>query len=167
MDSDHGHIAEEIRQTKPFPNLETEAYLTLVLTAVRLVHDVSTLLQPNDLSPPQYNLLRILRGAGEKGLLCNEIAARMVHPVSDITRLLERLERRGWIRRRRETDDRRAVRVWITETGQEIIAPLDTLLAQKHKAQFGHLGENKLHELIKILDNIRKHLPKTREKQRP
>jgi DNA-binding MarR family transcriptional regulator len=104
---------------------------------------------------PQYNALRILRGAGEGGLPCGGLAERMIHRVPDVTRLLDRLEARGLVRRRRESEDRRVVRAWITDKGRQWIAPLDAALVELHQTQLGHLGERKLKQLVRLLDEVR------------
>lgn len=148
-------LQERIKQTKPFENLETEAYLNLVVLAQELTDGVMAVLKRADLSGPQYNVLRILRGAGEAGLNCGEIGRRMIHRVPDVTRLLDRLEARGFILRQRESDDRRVVRVWITPEGLATLAPLDKPLAEAHRNQLGRLGEKKLRALISLLEEAR------------
>jgi DNA-binding MarR family transcriptional regulator len=148
-------LQDRIKQTKPFDNLETEAYLNLVLLAQELTDGVMDVLKRADLSGPQYNVLRILRGAGEDGLNCGEIGRRMVHRVPDVTRLLDRLEARGFIQRQRESGDRRVVRVWITPEGLTTLAPLDRPLAEIHRQQLGRLGEKKLRSLIALLEEAR------------
>ena len=90
-------IQSEIRQTKPFSNLEDEALVALELTADRLQWRFSEMLKPHGLSPTQYNALRILRGAKDEGRSRSEIAERMVNRDPDITRLVDRLERRGLV----------------------------------------------------------------------
>ena len=89
-------IQAEIQQTKPFGSLEEEAQVALQRTADRLHWRLSEMLKPHGLSPTQYNALRILRGAGDEGRACSEIAERMINRDPDITRLVDRLERRGW-----------------------------------------------------------------------
>ena len=90
-----GKLKEEIKQTKPFDNLEVEVYLNLLRTTQALEDHVARALKAEGLSSPQYNVLRILRGAGEEGLSCGEISSRMVQRVPDVTRLLDRLEALG------------------------------------------------------------------------
>jgi DNA-binding MarR family transcriptional regulator len=102
-------LRDEIRQTKPFASPEEEAYLNLQRTAEYLRAKSAAWLRPWDLSLTQYNVLRILRGAGKGGLACSEIGARMVTQDSDITRLLDRLEKKGLIERWRDERDRRVV----------------------------------------------------------
>lgn len=150
-----GRLQDEIQQTRPFPNIESEAYLNLVRLVQQLSDRVNATLKGAKLSMPQYNVLRILRGAGAEGLPCGGIAGRMVHRVPDVTRLLDRLEARGLVARRRETGDRRVVRVFITASGLRLIAPLDTPLAALHVEMLGGLGERKLKQLIMLLEEAR------------
>src|SRR5438132_14365033 len=100
-------IQAEIKQAKPFSSLEEEALLSLQRTADQLQWHASELLQPYGISPTQYNALRILRGAKDEGRSCSEIAARMINRDPDITRLIDRLERRGLGPRPPEEQDRR------------------------------------------------------------
>jgi DNA-binding MarR family transcriptional regulator len=112
------------------------------------------LLKSEDLSPTQYNVLRILRGA-PNGLPCGEIAGRMITRDPDITRLLDRLAKRGLIARRRDTRDRRVVLTRITPEGLELLARLDAPVQQMHRKQMGHLGRNRMKTLIELLKAIR------------
>lgn len=148
-------LQQEIRQTKPFANLESEAYLSLVRLEQVLSDAVRELLKTADLSMPQYNALRILRGAGETGLACREIGERLVHRVPDVTRLLDRLESRGLVERQRETGDRRVVRVRITPDGLDLIRPLDEPVANIHVKNLGHLDRDRLQVFIDLIDEIR------------
>ena len=96
-------LGEEIGQSKPFRSLEQEAFLNIQRTAESLSYDLAKALEPYGLTPTQYNALRILRGAGEGGAACSEIASRMVTRVPDVTRLLDRLEAHGLIVRARDS----------------------------------------------------------------
>ena len=148
-------LQQEIRQTKPFPNLESEAYLSVVRLEQILSDTTRDLLKTADLSMPQYNALRILRGAGEAGLACREIGERLVHRVPDVTRLLDRLESRGLVERQRETSDRRVVRVHITAAGLELLLPLDEPIKNVHANTLGRIGQDRLQLFIDIIDEIR------------
>lgn len=108
------------------------------------------MLKGADLSSTQYNVLRILRGAPE-GLPCGAIAERMITRDPDITRLLDRLERRGLISRSRERKDRRMVRARIAPEGLALLARLDVPVQQAHRQQLGHLGRKRLEALAKLL----------------
>jgi DNA-binding MarR family transcriptional regulator len=111
-------------------------------------------LKTEDLSSTQYNVLRILRGTRE-GLPCGEIAARMITRDPDVTRLLDRLEKRGVISRCRETEDRRSVRARITPEGLKVLARLDAPIQDAHRAQLGHLGKARLRMLADLLNAAR------------
>src|SRR2546421_705841 len=112
-------LAKEIKKTKPFDSAEQEALLNLLRTADVLGREMAQVLAPADLSPTQYNMLRILRGAGE-ALACGEIGSRMITAAPDVTRLLDRLERRGLVNRCRGEKDRREVKVRITLAGLKL-----------------------------------------------
>ena len=141
--------------TKPFASREEEVYLNIQHTAEALWWGVNETLKRADLTPTQYNVLRILRGAGEAGASCGEISERLVTKDSDITRLLDRLEARGLISRGREAKDRRRITARITEEGLRILAELDRPVAQCHRRQLSHLGEKRLAALSKLLDAAR------------
>jgi DNA-binding MarR family transcriptional regulator len=153
-----GKLKKEIRQNKPFESLEAEAYLNLVRTADAIWRNNVEVLKPYDLTPTQFNVLRILRGAGQEGLNCREISERMLTFDPDVTRLLDRLESRGLVGRSREARDRRVITVRITEAGQQLIGELDQLVLQLHRQQLGHLGERKLKTLINLLEQARQAL---------
>ncbi len=140
---------------KPFTSNEAEAFLNLQRTADILMRGLERQLKPVGLTQTQYNVLRILRGAGRDGLLCREIGARMVTRDPDITRLLDRLEARGLAIRSRLDSDRRAIRTRITPTGQALLNKLDRPVAELHARQLGHLGNEKVRELIALLEQAR------------
>lgn len=147
-------VGEELKQTKPFMSVEEEVHLSILLTAEKLVAGIIETLRQSELTPTQYNALRILRGAGEEGASCREISERMVTKDSDITRLLDRLETRGLISRER-AEDRRFIIARITDEGLRVLAKLDKPVAERHRRQLGHLGEKKLTTLRKLLDEAR------------
>ena len=115
-----------------------------------LYRGVIQVLRREDLSPTQYNVLRILRGTPE-GLPSGEIANRMITRDPDVTRLLDRLERRGLILRSREPSDRRVVMAHITPHGLKLLARLDEPVEEVHRAQLGHLGKDRLRVLAELL----------------
>ncbi|HKU27662.1 MAG TPA: MarR family transcriptional regulator [Candidatus Sulfotelmatobacter sp.] len=131
-------------------NAEEEAFLDLLRTCDRLSRGPARVLKTEDLSPTQYNVLRILRGAPE-GLPCGEIASRMITKDPDITRLLDRMEKRELISRCRETKDRRMVMTRISPQGLKLLARLDDSVQEIHRQQLGHLGRAKLQELRELL----------------
>jgi DNA-binding MarR family transcriptional regulator len=140
---------------KPCP--EEVLYLELVRTADLLSRPVSQLLKAEDLSPAGYNVLRILRGAPD-GLTCGEIANRMVTRDPDITRLLDRLEKRNLISRARDKVDRRVVLTRIESAGLELLARLDQPVREKHASQLGHLGVDRMRTLSHLLEACRANL---------
>jgi DNA-binding MarR family transcriptional regulator len=148
-------LQKELKRKKPFTSQEEEVYLSLLRTAEALSWGVSETLKGADLTPTQYNVLRILRGAGPEGATCGQISERMVTKDSDITRLLERLDARGLLTRARDDKDRRFITARITEEGLRLLASLDQPLAECHKRQIGHLGEARLASLGKLLDVMR------------
>ncbi len=133
---------------------EEALFLELLRTTDMLSRGMVQVLKAEDLSPTQYNVLRILRGSLE-GLPCGEIASRMITRDPDITRLLDRLEKRELISRCRETKDRRTVMARITPEGLKLLARLDEPVQAAHRRQLGHLGGERLRALTKLLRDAR------------
>ena len=129
---------------------EEAAFLDLLRTCDLLSRAPALFLKSEDLSPTQYNVLRILRGT-PAGLPCGEIANRMITRDPDITRLLDRLEKRELISRCRETKDRRMVVARITGQGLKLLSRLDEPVQEVHRNQLGHLGGAKLKEFQELL----------------
>jgi len=129
---------------------EEDAFLEIVRTADSLSRALVGIMKEEDVSPAQYNVLRILRGAPE-GLACGEIGARMITRDPDITRLLDRMEKRELISRSRDNKDRRMVTTKITSTGLGLLARLDEPIRRKHQEQLGHLGTERLQRLSELL----------------
>jgi DNA-binding MarR family transcriptional regulator len=148
-------LQKELKQTKPFTSLEEEVILNLARTAEYVGSRGSEVLRRADLTPTQYNALRILRGAGAEGLTCGEISERMVTKDSDITRLLDRLERRGLISRERPENNRRVVITRITDEGLSLLAELDGPVEESHRKLAGHLGAQRLKTLNELLEAMR------------
>lgn len=148
-------IREEIRQTKPFPDPGSEAMVSLQRTAGCLQWRLTELLKPYGISPTQYNALRILRGAGESGHACSDIAERMLNRDPDITRLLDRMVKRGLVRRGRDKNDRRVITAKITNAGLALLKELDRPLEDFNHRLTGRLGSRKLKEFLRTLDLIR------------
>ncbi|MBZ5554339.1 MAG: MarR family transcriptional regulator [Acidobacteriia bacterium] len=142
------------REQFPGP-LGEELYLQLQRSAEALRQRLEAALKPAGLSPTQYNVLRILRGAGPGGLPCRRIAERMVTRDPDITRLLDRLEARGWVARTREKKDRRVITTRITEAGLRRLKTLDEPVAGMHRQQVGQVPERTLRALIGLLKQVR------------
>jgi len=148
-------LQDEIKQTRPFATLEQEAYLSLGRTWAVLEHAFAEVLKPYGITPTQYNVLRILRGAGEKGLCRSEVIERMIARVPDATRLLDRMEAAGLIARARSSEDRRFVTTRIIEEGLVLLEELDEPVLELHRRQFSALGEDHLHTLVELLCRAR------------
>ncbi len=134
---------------------EEAAFLELVRSTDQLSRGLVPVLKAGELSMTQYNVLRILRGAPD-GLPCGEIGNRMITRDPDITRLLDRLEKRGLIARRREARDRRMVLTRITAQGLDLLARLDEPIQEAHRRQLGHLGRDRLRTLCELLRTARR-----------
>ncbi|HYF01550.1 MAG TPA: MarR family transcriptional regulator [Planctomycetota bacterium] len=144
-------LQHELKQSRPFPTLEEEALLSIQRTAAVLGRALGDVLKPYELSAAQYNVLRILRGAGEPGLCRYEVGDRLVTPVPDVTRLIDRLEARGLVARTRDEVDRRQSRARITDEGLRLLEQLDTEIQQRQKAVLGHVQAEDLRRLIDLL----------------
>ena len=149
------HLQEEIKQKKPFESLAQEVVLNVMRTAATFRKGVAETLKPFDLTAPQYNILRILRGAPEDGLPCSDVGERLVSQDPDVTRLLDRLEKRGLVTRGRSLTDRRVVNARITDAGKELADKLDGPINNVHETQLGHMKKKRLRELIELLEKAR------------
>jgi DNA-binding MarR family transcriptional regulator len=152
-------IARELKQNKPFASPVQEAVLGIKRTAALLDLRLADLLRPYGLTPTQYNVLRILRGAGAEGLPRCEVQGRLVAPVADTTRLLDRLEKMGLVVRARNTDDRRVVTSKITPRGLEVLEKVAAPLQELEENEVGRVTDTRLRTLIRILDEIRRLTP--------
>ncbi len=148
-------LQQDIRQSKPFNSLQTEAYLSVVRTSSVLLDGVEALLKPFGISATQYNVLRILRGAGEGGLCRNELRDRMLTRMPDMTRLLDRMEEAGFVTRSREQEDRRMVLTRITPRGSELLNELDSPMTDLHQSQLSRLSDEQLRALVDLLREVR------------
>lgn len=134
--------------------LRVAAHVRLWQTSDRLHRRLTALLHPFGLSEPQFNVLRILRGAGPDGLPCTQVGARMVTRVPDVTRLMDRLERAGWLRRTRQTQDRRVVIAQITPAGSRLLKSVDPAIDEEQAAVFADYSAQDLRSLLKLLERI-------------
>jgi DNA-binding MarR family transcriptional regulator len=148
-------LKDEIKQGKPFESLQAEVFLNLVRTADALSRGAEEILKLAGLSHTQYNVLRILRGAGEHGLCCREVAERMITRDPDITRLLDRLERRGFLSRSRDSGDRRVITVRIAPAGQKVLKDLDGPMADYNRKLLRHLDKHELQNFVNLLEAAR------------
>jgi DNA-binding MarR family transcriptional regulator len=135
-------------------SLEEAAFLDLLRTTDLLSRGLAQVLKNEELSGTQYNVLRILRGSPD-GLPCGEIANRMITRDPDVTRLLDRLEKRALISRSRETKDRRTVIARITPAGLKLLSGLDDPVHNAHRQNLGHMGRERLRTLSELLSLAR------------
>ncbi len=148
-------LMDELRMKKPFAIAEEEATLSILRTCEVLNQHTGSVLKSYDLTGPQYNVLRILRGSGADGLPCGQIAERMITRDPDITRLLDRLHARNLISRERGDQDRRVVFARITPEGLCLLKELDPVLEVHHHRLFSTLNKAELRELIRLLQSVR------------
>lgn len=149
-------VYQAIRQTKPFRSLEEEVYISIRLTSQVMDQPwVRYLRKTEGISPSQYNLLRILRGAGADGRTMREIADRMINRDPDVTRLADGTVKLGLARRMRDTEDRRVVKLFISEKGLEMLGRLDQAVQVFLKQALGGLGPKRLKLLRDLLHDAR------------
>lgn len=148
-------LAAALQQTKPFASPQEEAYLSIIRTASDLSRVIDQCLKPFGITQPQYNVLRILRGAGPNGLGRNEIRSRLVNAMPDVTRLLDRMEKIGWVERERAEADRRQLAIRITPAGLQLLKRIDKPLNETHARQFQTTPAASLKRLVNLLNQIR------------
>jgi len=154
VDDTGSALAREIQQRRPFQSARQEAALGLLKTVDLLRLHLSSVLEPFGVTDQQYNVLRILRGAGSDGLPTLAIAERMVEHAPGITRLIDRLEKKGLVSRRRCTSDRRQVFCILAPAGARLLSRMDTPVSRCDE-DFGVLGDADLKTLIRLLDAVR------------
>ena len=145
----------ELQQTKPFPDSRQELMVQLSRTTAVLTHGWEQHLRPHGITLTQFNVLRILRGAGEGGLCRHQVAARLVTPVPDVTRLLDRMVRDGLVTRSRGDSDRRVVKTCITAAGLEVLRDLDVSALTISREKLGHLSDEDVDLLNRLLEAVR------------
>ena len=150
-----GKLKRELRQKRPFSGIQEEAVLALLRTADLVALPIAEVLRDAGLSLSQYNVLRILRGAGDTALPCGEISERMVRRDPDLTRLLDRLEARGLVTRSRGASDRRVVLASITPEGLALIDALDAPMEAKLRERLAHVPATRLRALVDLLEDVR------------
>jgi len=147
------------KSSRPAVSLENRIFVALLQTADTLAQEAEQLLKAAGIPNAQYNVLRILRGAEPEGLACRAIGDRMISHDPDITRLLDRMEKRGLITRERQTDDRRVVKTRITPQGLSLLKTLDQPIHDLHKRQFRHISTARLKTLFGLLEEVRARKP--------
>jgi DNA-binding MarR family transcriptional regulator len=152
-------VQDEIRQRKPFSSRAEEGVVALVRTADLLRRALTGVVEPDGITLQQYNVLRILRGAGEDGLPTLEIAGRLVEHAPGVTRLLDRLQAKGLVRRQRSTEDRREIRCWITPGGLDLVGRLDAAVQDAARRFMSPLENGRLDAFIDELDTLRAGTP--------
>ncbi len=140
-------------------SLEKRVFVSLLQTADTLGQEAEQLLKAAGLTGAQYNVLRILRGAEPSGLACRAIGERMISHDPDMTRLLDRMEKRGLITRERQSDDRRVVKTRITAPGLSLLKTFDQPVHDLHKRQFRHMSATRLKILYDLLEEVRVRKP--------
>lgn len=148
-------LRDELRQGKPFRSLREEAVLNIARTEAVTREALERVLTPHGLGMAQYNVLRILRGAGSDGLCRNEIRDRLISRMPDVTRLLDRMEASGLVSRVRSTEDRRLVTTTLTKKGRALVDTLDDDVAQAQKELLGHMTQAQLRTLVDLLGAAR------------
>jgi len=148
-------LQAELKQRIPFRSREQEAYLSLLRTTDALQSSIEAKLQEFGLTGTQYNALRILRGAGSDGLPCSEIGERMITRDPDVTRLLNRLEKRGFVTRTRAKSDRRVIYGKISNAGLKLLREMDEPLEKFGREMLKHVAQDKLQHLIDLLELVR------------
>jgi MarR family transcriptional regulator, organic hydroperoxide resistance regulator len=152
-------LRDEIKQRRPFRSRGHEGVLSLLRTADHLRRRLAQVVEPHGLTLQQYNVLRILRGAGPRGLPTLDIADRMIEQAPGVTRLLDRLEKKALVKRERCPQDRRQVLVAITPGGLRLLTGLDGPVAKADDCLLDALGARRAASLIRLLDAIRNPKP--------
>jgi DNA-binding MarR family transcriptional regulator len=154
-------MASRGKPGSPFATpLEDQIFVALLKAADSLASEGDQLMKANGLTSTQYNVLRILRGAGPEGLPCNTIAERMISRDPDMTRLLDRMEKRALISRERQKEDRRVVKARITNEGLKLLKKMDAPIREIHKSQFAHMTSARLKTLMDLLTEVAARTPK-------
>lgn len=148
-------LRDDIKQAKPLKSLYEETDLNIVRTAYVLIDAFEGAIKSYGITATQYNVLRILRGAGDHGLSRNEVRDRLLNRMPDATRLLDRMERSGLISRSREAEDRRLVTTRLTKKGKQLVDQLDPLVARQHRSRLGHMSQKQLTTLNTLLTQVR------------
>src|SRR4051812_10748390 len=154
MVENDGDLRAEIVQRRPFHSLKAEVAVSILRTAALIERHFAQVVARTGVTVQQYNVLRILRGAGDEGLPTLVIRDRMIHAAPGITRLLDKLEKAGLARRERTSPDRRQVLCYITPKGLDVLNMLDEEMRIADDKAVGNLGHEEQKQLIKLLDGV-------------
>ena len=152
---DGGGLQAEIAQRRPFHSMKAEVAVSILRTAALIERHFAQVVAQSGITVQQYNVLRILRGAGDEGIPTLVIRDRMIHAAPGITRLLDKLEHAGLARRERCSPDRRQVLCYITERGLEVLDQLDEAMRRADDEVVGDLDESEQRQLLKLLERVR------------
>ena len=159
MSDDDGGIQAEIVQRRPFHSVKAEVAVSILRTAALIERHFAQVVAQSDITVQQYNVLRILRGAGDEGIPTLVIRDRMIHAAPGITRLLDKLEKAGFARRERTSSDRRQVFCYITEQGLAILTELDEEMRDADEMAIGNLSDEEQRTLLRLLESVRARHP--------
>ncbi len=148
-------LLAELKQTRPFPRTGQEALVSILRTAAVLEYEINEALKPSDLTMTQYNVLRILRGAEPKGLCGREVGERLITPLPDVPRLLDRMTEAGLVARKRDPEDRRHVTARITPRGLRLLDEVQPALDVIERKRTRGLGADEIQHLLRHLDSVR------------
>ena len=151
-------IKETIKQGVPFKSVQQETMMSLIRTSSQVKHCIDSNLNISNLSSQQYNVLRILRGAA-KAIPIMDISDRLVEPTMGITRLINKLNKSGYIDRFQSDTDRRVFNIAINKKGLDLLASLDEKVDRIDEKIFGSMSEAKLKKLTHLLDEARANIP--------
>jgi DNA-binding MarR family transcriptional regulator len=149
-------LQKELRQTTPFRSAAQEAAISILRTADVVRRRLSSVIEPHGITLQQHNVLRILRGGGGKPLTASEVGDRLIEQTPGVTRLLDRLEDKGLVRRERSAEDRRVVYTWITDAGRELLRELDDAVDRADEEAVGSLTREQCEQLSAILEQVRR-----------
>jgi DNA-binding MarR family transcriptional regulator len=148
-------LLAELKQNRPFPTAGQEALVAVLRTAAVLEHEINDTLKPFDLTSTQYNVLRILRGAEPNGLCGREVGERLITPLPDVPRLLDRMTEAGFVARKRDPADRRHVTARITPRGLRLLDEVQPALEAIERRRAGALSRDQVRALIHHLELVR------------
>lgn len=148
-------LKEELKTNLDFANIQHEVFLSLMVTVDRMSRRHSDFMSEFGISQKQYNILRILRGAGEQGIPVMEIGRRMIEKSPDVSRIIDRLIDLGFVKRRRQRKDRRVVIVTISDKGLALLSKMDDPVQKEVIDTLRHVEESDLHNLKDLLEKVR------------